>query len=160
MVVCLLYTGRIHGPRFTIQGSRRSGSPPVTGCAHLCTLVQGSCSKGAQRKSLIYMSFNQSVRVVRVVQAFSSSFSHVNALLILSSKLNFDSKKGAQCAQITLAPATVSFQQFQKVHRYAHSPCTDPLLSAQTCKIIDPNDKKPRFIDLDSRFTLIGRFYY
>jgi len=106
------------------------------------------------------MSFNQSVRVVRVVQAFSSSFSHVNALLILSSKLNFDSKKGAQCAQITLAPATVSFQQFQKVHRYAHSPCTDPLLSAQTCKIIDPNDKKPWFIDLDSRFTLIGRFYY
>ena len=63
----------------------------MTGCAHLCTLVQGSCSKGAQRKSLIYMSFNQSVRVVRVVQAFSSSFSHVNALLILSSKLNFDS---------------------------------------------------------------------
>ena len=104
------------------------------GCAHLCTLVQGLCTKGAQRKSLIYIPFNQSVRVVRIVQAFSSSFSHVHALLILSSKSNFDSKKGAQCAQIALALTTVAFQQFQKVHRYAHRPCTDPLLSAQIPK--------------------------
>ena len=119
-------TSRVRGPRFTVQGPRCCGSPPVTGCAHLCTLVQGLCAKGAQRKSLIYIAFIQSVRVVRIVQAFSSSFSHVHALLILSSKSNFDSKKGAQCAQIALALATVAFQQFQKVHRYAHRPCTDP----------------------------------
>jgi hypothetical protein len=131
MVVCILPTSRTHGSRFAVQGPRCCGSPPVTGCAHLCTLVQGLCTKGAQRKSLIYMSFIQSVRVVRIVQAFSSSFSHVHTLLILSSKSNFDSKKGAQCAQIALALATVAFQQFQKVHRYAHRPCTDPLLSAQ-----------------------------
>ena len=132
MVVSILHTSRVHGSRITVQGHRCCGSPPVTGCAHLCTLVQGLCTKGAQRKSLIYMPFNQSVRVVRIVQAFSSSFSHVYALLILSSKSNFDSKKGAQCAQIALALTTVAFQQFQKVHRYAHRPCTDPLLSAQT----------------------------
>ncbi len=97
------------------------------------------------------MYINQSVRVVRVVQAFSSSFSHVNAFLIFSSKSNFDSKKGAQCAQIALAPATVGFQQFQKVHRYAHRPCTDPLLSAQTWLVTANNE--PRSTIQASRFT-------
>jgi hypothetical protein len=134
MVVCLFPTSRVHGPRITVQGSRCCGSAPVTGCAHLCTLVQGLCAKGAQRKSLIYMDFIQSVRVVRIVQAFSSSFTDLKDIPILFFKSNFDSKKGAQCAQIALALATVAFQQFQKVHRYAHRPCTDPLLSAQIPK--------------------------
>ena len=151
-------TSRTHGSRFAAQGSRCCGSATMTGCAHLCTSVQGSYTKGAQRKSLIYMTFNQSVRVVRVVQAFSSSFSHLNALLILSSKSNFDSKKGAQCAQIALALATVAFQQFQKVHRYAHRPRTDPLLSAQIPKSRSlcplTADHEPRSTIQDLRFAL------
>ena len=155
MVVCLFPTSRTHGSRFAAQGSRCCGSATMTGCAHLCTLVQGLCTKGAQRKSLIYMPFNQSVRVVRIVQAFSSSFSHLNALLILSSKSNFDSKKGAQCAQIALALTTVAFQQFQKVHRYAHRPCTDPLLSAQIPKsTTNQPGHKPRTTIQAYRFAL------
>ena len=88
----------------------------------------------SQINSLYISDLTVFVTVVTVVTAFLSSFSHLNALLILSSKSNFDSKKGAQCAQIALALATVAFQQFQKVHRYAHRPCTDPLLSAQIPK--------------------------
>lgn len=100
-------------------------------CA-LCTLVQGLCTKGAQRKSLIYMSFIQSVRVVRIVQGFSGCFYSYIEKHVLFFKKNFGSKKGAQCAQIALTHATAGFQRFQKVHRYAHRPCTDPLFCAQT----------------------------
>ena len=55
--------------------------------------MQGLCTKGAQRKSLIYMAFIQSMRVMRIVQAFSSSFKHVSVFSIFSSKLNFNLKK-------------------------------------------------------------------
>ena len=158
MVVCLLPTSRVHGPRITVQGSRCCGSALVTACDGFDMFVTGLFPIPSQINSLYISDLTVFVTVVTVVTAFLSSFSHLNALLILSSKSNFDSKKGAQCAQIALALATVAFQQFQKVHRYAHRPRTDPLLSAQIPKSRSlcplTADHEPRSTIQDLRFAL------
>ena len=139
----------VRDPRSTVR------APPVGVCAgfkNVCSFQNAFCAHTILNE-IIHLT--QCVLCVQCVQAFSSSFSHVHALLILSSKSNFDSKKGAQCAQIALALATVAFQQFQKVHRYAHRPCTDPLLSAQIPKsTTNRPGHRPRTTTQAYRFAL------
>ena len=74
------------------------------------------------------------VRCVRCVQAFSSSFTHLNALLILSSKSNFHQNKCAHTAHISESRMVADFLLFQSAHTFAHTLRTHPLLSAHIPK--------------------------
>ena len=96
--------------------------------------------------------------VCAVCRLFQVRFKEFTYCLFLSFKLNFNQNKCAHTAHISESRMVADFLLFQSAHTFAHTLRTHPLLSAHTCKIIDPNDKKPWFIDLDSRFTLIGRF--
>lgn len=138
MVVCLLPTSRTHGPRFTVQGSRCCGSPPVTSCAGLCQLVPGTFSFLAQPKSLICNTLSAFVPLVPLVPAFSSSFTDLKDIPILFFKSNFDLKMLAQLAQMATAPVNPHFLLAQTWHKTWHKPGTDPLFPAHTPKSRGP----------------------
>ena len=162
MVVCILPTSRTHGPRLTVQGSRCCGSPPVTSCAGLCQLVPGTFSFLAQPKPLICNTLSAFVPLVPLVPAFSSSFTDLKDIPILFFKSNFDLKMLAQLAQMATALVNPHFLLAQTWHKTWHKPGTDPLFPAQIQNqpLIDPDiGREPRTKLIDSRYTLIGRFF-
>ena len=89
MVVCLLYTSRIHGPRFTVHGPRRSGSPPVTVCASFEKCVPGIFSFLAHNNVLYINNLTKCVPCVPCVPAFLSSFYdlHISPFFIFQIEL-------------------------------------------------------------------------
>ena len=141
MVVCLLPTSRVHGPRITVQGSRCCGSATMTRARHLNRCVRTLKNVCALHNPIrahtivnVINDLRKCVRCVRCVQAFSSSFSHLNALLILCSKSNFDQNKCAHTAHISRARMIADFFVFQSAHTFAHTLRTHPLLSAHIPK--------------------------
>lgn len=159
MVVCLLPTSRTHGSRFAVQGSRCCGSPPVTGARHLNRCVRTLENVCALHNPIrahtivnVINDLRKCVRCVRCVQAFSSSFTHLNALLILSSKSNFDQNKCAHTAHISRARVVADFLLFQSAHTFAHTLRTHPLLSAHTWLVTTNNG--PRTTNQAYRFAL------
>lgn len=141
MVVCLLPTSRVHGPRITVQGSRCCGSATMTSARHLNRCVRTLKNVCALHNPIrahtivnVINDLRKCVRCVRCVQAFSSSFSHLHALLIFSSKSNFDQNKCAHTAHISRTRMIADFLLFQSAHTFAHTLRTHPLLSAHIPK--------------------------
>ena len=141
MVVCLFPTSRVHGPRITVQGSRCCGSATMTRARHLNRCVRTLKNVCALHNPIrahtivnVINDLRKCVRCVRCVQAFSSSFSHLHALLIFSSKSNFDQNKCAHTAHISRARMIADFFVFQSAHTFAHTLRTHPLLSAHIPK--------------------------
>jgi hypothetical protein len=116
--------------------------------------VPGIFSFLAQHKSLICNTLFLFVPLVPLVPAFLSSFTDLKDIPILFFKSNFNLKMLAHLAQMATAPVNPHFLLAQTWHKAWHR----PPVSGTNPQIIDPNDNEPRFIDLDSRFTLIGRF--
>ncbi len=131
MVVCLLPTSRVRGPRITVHGPRCCGSATMTSCAGLCQLVPGTFSFLAQRKSLINNTLSAFVPLVPLVPAFSSSFTDLKDIPILFFKSNFNFKMLAQLAQMATALVNPHFLLAQTWHKTWHKPGTDPLFPAQ-----------------------------
>jgi len=141
MVVSILHTGRVRGPRCAVQGSRCCGSATMTSARHLNKCVRTLKNVCALHNPIrahtivnVINDLRKCVRCVRCVQAFSSSFTHLNALLILSSKLNFDQNKCAHTAHISESRMVADFLLFQSAHTFAHTLRTHPLLSAHIPK--------------------------
>jgi len=141
MVVCILHTSRVRGPRFAVQGHRCCGSATMTSDRHLNRCVRTLKNVCALHNPIrahtivnVINDLHKCVRCVRCVQAFSSSFSHLNALLILSSKSNFDQNKCAHTAHISRTRMVADFLLFQSAHTFAHTLRTHPLLSAHIPK--------------------------
>ena len=155
MVVCLLPTSRTHGSRFAAQGSRCCGSPPVTACDGFDMFVTGLFPIPSQINSLYINDLTVFVIVVTVVTAFLSSFSHLNALLILSSKSNFDQIIPSQRSQMATARIGADFLSSQSRHKSRHNPVTTPPLPSQ---IQNPTTNwhghKPRTTKQAYRFAL------
>ena len=131
-------TSRVHGSRFTVQGSRCCGSATMTSARHLnkCvrTLENVCALHNPIRAHTIVNVIKDLRKCVRCVQAFSSSFTHLNALLILSSKSNFDQNKCAHTAHISESRMVADFLLFQSAHTFAHTLRTHTLLSAHIPK--------------------------
>lgn len=134
MVVSILHTGRVRGPRCAVQGSRCCGSAAVTSCAGLCQLVPGIFSFLAQHKSLICNTLFLFVPLVPLVPAFLSSFTNLKDIPILFFKSNFNLKMLAHLAQMATAPVNPHFLLAQTWHKTWHKPGTDPLFLAQIQK--------------------------
>jgi hypothetical protein len=156
MVVCIFPTSRVRGPRFTVQGPRCCGSATMTSARHLNKCVRTLENVCALHNPIrahtivnVINDLRKCVRCVRCVQAFSSSFTHLNALLILSSKSNFDQNKCAHTAHISESRMVADFLLFQSAHTFAHTLRTHPLLSAHIpnhrslCPLTTSNE--PRF---------------
>lgn len=131
MVVCLLPTSRVRGPRITVQGSRCCGSPPVTACDGFDMFVTGLFPIPSQINSLYISDLTVFVTVVTVVTAFSSSFKHVSVFSIFSSKLNFDQIIPSQRSQMATARIDADFLSSQFRHKSRHNPVTTPSLPSQ-----------------------------
>jgi hypothetical protein len=131
MVVCILPTSRTHGSRFAVQGSRCCGSALVTACDGFDMFVTGLFPIPSQINSLYISDLTVFVTVVTVVTAFLSSFSHLNALLILSSKSNFDQIIPSQRSQMATARIDADFLSSQSRHKSRHNPVTTPSLPSQ-----------------------------
>jgi hypothetical protein len=124
--------------------------------------VPGTFSFLAQRKSLICNTLSSFVPLVPLVPAFSSSFTDLKDIPILFFKSNFDLKMLAQLAQMATALVNPHFLLAQTWHKTWHKPGTDPLFPAQIQiqPLIGPDiGREPRATNLDSRYTLIGRFF-
>jgi hypothetical protein len=85
----------------------------------------------SQINSLYISDLTVFVTVVTVVTAFLSSFSHLNALLILSSKSNFDQIIPSQRSQMATACIGADFLSSQSCHKSRHNPVTRPPLPSQ-----------------------------
>ena len=150
MVVCLLPTSRVRGPRITVQGPRCCGSPLVTACDGFDMFVTGLFPIPSQINSLYISDLTVFVTVVTVVTAFLSSFSHLNTLLILSSKLNFDQIIPSQRSQMATARIDADFLSSQSRHKSRHNPVTTPSLPSQ---IQNPRSLCPLTADHEQRTT-------
>ena len=162
MVVCLFPTSRVRGPRITVHGPRCCGSPLVTACDGFDMFVTGLFPIPSQINSLYISDLTVFVTVVTVVTAFLSSFSHLNTLLILSSKSNFDQIIPSQRSQMATARIDADFLSSQSRHKSRHNPVTTPSLPSQIQNqpLIGPDiGREPRTKLIDSRYTLIGRFF-
>ena len=141
ILVRLLSTCGIHGPRFTVQGPRCCGSATMTRARRLnrCvrTLKNVCALHNPIRAHTIVNVINdlcKCVRCVRCVLAFSSSFTDLIDIPLLFFKSNFDQNKCAHTAHISRTRIVADFLLFQSAHTFAHTLRTHPLLSAHIPK--------------------------
>ena len=151
MVVCLLPTSRVRGPRITVHGPRCCGSPPVRVCASFEKCVPGIFSFLAHNISLYINDLTKCVPCVPCVPAFLSSFTHLKDIPILFSKSNFDLKLVAHMAHISESRMVAHFLLFQFWHTLWHAPGTHPPVSGTHSKI---TSNEPRTTIQAYRFAL------
>jgi len=151
MVVCLLPTSRVRGPRITVHGPRCCGSPPVRVCASFEKCVPGIFSFLAHNISLYINDLTKCVPCVPCVPAFLSSFTHLKDIPILFSKSNFDLKLVAHMAHISESRMVAHFLLFQFWHTLWHAPGTHPPVSGTHSKI---TSNEPRTTTQAYRFAL------
>lgn len=139
MVVCILPTSRTHGSRFTAQGPRCCGSPPVRVCASFEKCVPGIFSFLAHNISLYINDLTKCVPCVPCVPPFLSSFTHLIDIPILFFKSNFDLKLVAHMAHISESRMVAHFLLFQFWHTLWHTRGTHPLFLAHTWLVTTNN---------------------